>query len=193
MGALASGAAAGIGTGAFTSVSANRALTVQTKDDSNALLGIKSTGSNNASEYVDNSGNNVSIDISSDDGGNGVNDDAITIIRDLLKITNQGSQKVYVWFDGVPDGVSIFHDDSNFPKAENGGQYTGNLNEPGTGRFQPNDPDASESGINYFKLPDLGPGDSLDEIGISVNTTNGEVDFQSDITVVAKTLDEAES
>lgn len=192
VGSLTAASAAAMGTGAFTSVSANREMVVKTKDDNDALLAIESTGSDNADEYVDDSGDAVRIDIESDDGGKGVNDDAYTIIRDLLKITNQGSQEVYVWFEGVPDGVSIFHDDGDFPKGESGGDYTGNLNEPGTGRFQPDDPDASESS-NYFKLPDLGPGDSLDEIGLSVNTNDGEVDFDGDITVVAKTLDEAES
>lgn len=209
MGSLVAGGAAATGTGAFTSVEANRAMTISTRYNGDALLGISPTGSDNSEAYVE--GGNVnggyqnaqSIDLGDsdgdpvgDNGAYGVNADAVTIIRDLLKLKNQGSQKVYVYIEGVPDNVSFFHDDPSFPKAEDGGEYTGNLNEPGTGRFQPDDPDASDTGPSdpnrYFKLPDLEPGDTLDDIGLSINTTGGNVNFNSDITIVAATLDELE-
>ena len=211
LGSLAAGGAAAMGTGAFTSVEANRAMTINTRYNGDALLGISpSDNSDNADAYVEGGSvpggyqNAQSIDLGDSNGdpvGNngayGVNADAVTIIRDLLDIRNQGSQTVYVYIEGVPDKVSFFHDDSSFPKAEDGGEYTGNLNEPGTGRFQPDDPDASDTGPSdpnrYFKLPDLDPGDSLENIGLSVNTTGGNVNFNSDITIVAGTLDELES
>lgn len=195
-GSLAAASAGAIGTGAFTSVSASRSLVVETAADNNALLGIeRQESSSNADEYVDNSGNAIAIDFSSDDGGTGVNSNAYSIFRDLLKITNQGSQTVYVWFEGLPDGVRVFHDDSDFTKAADSGNpddYTGNLSNPGTGRFQPDDPDASDSDL-YYSLPDLGPGDALENVGMLVDTRDGDVSFDGTITVVAKTLTEAES
>ena len=207
LGSLAAGGAAATGTGAFTSVEANRSMTINTRYNGDALLGISPAGSNNSDAYVQggsvNGGyqNAQSIVLGggkfTENGAYGVNADATTVIRDLLSIKNQGSQTVYVYIDGVPDKVSFFHDDSDFPKAEDGGEYTGNLNEPGTGRFQPDDPDASDTGPSdsnrYFKLPDLAPGDSLDDIGLSIDTTSGNVNFDDDITIVAGTLEELES
>lgn len=203
MGALAAGGAAGMGTGAFTSVSANRGLTVNTRYDSDALLGLQKMDTPNGNEYVESPGesgsNGIAIDLGDSDGdavgsngAYGVNGNAYTIIRDLMEIRNQGSQEVYVHFENAPDRVRFFHDDPDFPKGEDGGEYTGNLSTPGTGRFQPDDPDASESN-NYFKLPDLAPGDSLSNIGLLIDTRGGNVQTNGEVTIVAETLDEAES
>ncbi|WP_251343382.1 hypothetical protein [Haloplanus halophilus] len=205
VGSLAAGAAAVTGTGAFTSVQADRSLTINTRYNSDALLGLGAEDSENGDEYVVNPGasgsNGIAIDLGDADGdsvgdgsGNpyGVNGNALTIIRDLIYVKNQGSQEVYVHFEGLPNNVRVFHDDSSFPKGEDGGAYTGNLSNPGTGRFQPDDPDASESN-NYFKLPDLSPGDTLENIGLLIDTTSGNVQFSGDITIVAETLEEAES
>jgi hypothetical protein len=207
LGSLAAAGAAAMGTGAFTSVEANRGLTVNTRYNSDALLGLQKMNTPNGNEYVDSpgsggTGNALAIDLGDSDGdpvgshgAYGVNGKAYTIIRDLMEITNQGSQKVYVHFENAPEKVRFFHDDPNFPKAEDTGNpddYTGNLSSPGTGRFQPDDPDASESN-NYFKLPDLDPGDKLSNIGLLVDTRNGNVQTNGEITIVAETLEEAES
>lgn len=202
LGSLAAGGAAVTGTGAFTSVQANRGLTVNSRDDSDALLGLQGMDTPNGDAYVESQGNSIAIDLGDSDGdpvgsngAYGVNSNSYTIIRDMLKITNQGSQTVYVHFENAPNKVRFFHDDPDFPKAEDTGDsddYTGNLSTPGTGRFQPDDPDASESN-NYFKLPDLGPGDSLENVGLLVDTRNGNVQTNGEITIVAETLAEAES
>jgi hypothetical protein len=198
-----------MGTGAFTLVRADRGLTVNTRYNGDALLGISPSGSDNSDAYVEGGGQNqsgytneLSIDLGDSDGdpvgshgAYGVNGSAYTIIRDLLDIKNQGSQKVYVYFEGAPSKVRFFHDDPAFPKAEdtgNASDYTGNLSTPGTGRFQPDDPDASDSN-NYFKLPDLEPGDSLEKVGLLVDTRSGNVQTNGEVTIVAGTLEELES
>jgi hypothetical protein len=207
LGSLAAGSAAAVGTGAFTLVEADRGLTVNTRFNGDALLGIsraKDGGSvtPNADAYVEGGDtptgfeNELKIVLGggqfTDAGAYGVNGSAYTVIRDLLDFKNQGSQTVYVYIDDTPDKVRFFHDDPDFPKGPDGGEYTGNLSNPGSGRFQPDDPDASDSN-NYFKLPDLDPGESLENVGLLVDTRDGNVQTNGSITIVAGTLEELES
>ena len=206
LGSLAAGGAAAMGTGAFTSVRADRGLTVNTRYNSDALLGLQKMNTPNGNAYVESPGasgsNGIAIDLGDSDGdpvgsngAYGVNGNAYTIIRDLMKITNQGSQTVYVYFEGAPSKVRFFHDDGDFPKAPETGKssdYTGNLSTPGTGRFQPDDPDASDSN-NYYKLPDLDPGDELSNVGLLVDTRDGNVQTNGEVTIVAGTKEELES
>lgn len=99
IGALGGGSALVTGTGAFTSVEANRDLSVQVADDSSALLRMAAAGEGN-DEYVTTDGGELGIDITSsnptDAGGQGVNADATTVIADLFEIQNQGTQEVAV-------------------------------------------------------------------------------------------------
>ena len=101
LGALATGSAAAVGTGAFTSVSATRNVDVEVAGDASAYLRLEGTGGDN-SEYVTSSGsgNTLSIDLDSSnatsENGNGVNPDAVTQLDDVFKIENQGTQEVSV-------------------------------------------------------------------------------------------------
>ncbi len=102
LGALASGTAAAVGTGAFSSVTATRDIDVEVADDSSAYLGLRGAGGAN-SDYVTEDGTDetLTIDLSSsnDDvagGGEGVNPNAVTQIDDLFEISNQGAQEVSV-------------------------------------------------------------------------------------------------
>lgn len=99
IGALGGGSAIVTGTGAFTSVEANRDLSVQVADDSSALLRMAAAGEGN-DEYVTTDGGELGIDITSsnptDAGGQGVNADATTVIADLFEIQNQGTQEIAV-------------------------------------------------------------------------------------------------
>lgn len=99
LGTAAAGTATAVGTGAFTSVSANRSVTVQTAGDKSALLGIVPGDSGLVQQQDD----TVSIAIDgSRSGGEGVNLDAVTTIGDpgnpeddhAFKIVNQGTQSV---------------------------------------------------------------------------------------------------
>jgi hypothetical protein len=103
LGVAGSGAAFVTGSGAFTSVEAQRDATVEVADDANAYLSITDTGNANA-EYVteDNGSSNseFGLDFTSSNspggGGVGVNANAVTVFEDLFEVRNQGTQRVEV-------------------------------------------------------------------------------------------------
>jgi hypothetical protein len=91
------GGGALIGTGAFTTVEAERTVAVETAGDANAFLGI--TPGDEGDQYVTQN-DTIEIDISGTNaGGQGVNQDAVTAIDQLLEITNNGTNDVVVGFD----------------------------------------------------------------------------------------------
>jgi hypothetical protein len=103
LGTLA-GAGGIAGTGAFTSVSAKRGVTVAVAGDDSALLTIDGCDGPNG-DYVTGAGSGTAtLDISpsNDDVGAGVNPDAVTVIDNALRLTNQGTQQVGVWLDVEP-------------------------------------------------------------------------------------------
>jgi hypothetical protein len=126
LGALASGGAAAMGTGAFTSVEADRSVDVNVSDDAGAYLRLEGTGGPN-SEYVtgDGNGNQLEIDLTDSNDNfpnstdpNGVNPNALTQIDDLFVIQNQGTQEVDVGISktsnsGNADLVTFYANDSN--------------------------------------------------------------------------------
>jgi hypothetical protein len=101
LGALASGSAAAVGTGAFTSVNAERSVDVEVAGDANAYLGLEPVSSSPNSAYVQVNSGEVSFDFSDSNdnlnnatSGAGFNPDAVTDVEDLLRVTNQGTQDV---------------------------------------------------------------------------------------------------
>jgi nitrous oxidase accessory protein NosD len=106
------GAGGAIGSGAFTSVSARRDLEVQVADDSDALLAMEPAGGPNGA-YASGSGGTIALDFSSSNGdvtGDGVGVDSVYDFDDVFRITNQGTQTVYVWI--TLSGGSQFDDDN---------------------------------------------------------------------------------
>lgn len=128
IGALGGGSAVVTGTGAFTSVEANRDLSVQVADDSSALLRMAAAGEEN-DEYVTTDGGELGIDLTSDnptaEGGTGVNANAITVIADLFEIQNQGTQEIdvkatplsFVDNDGSDTLLVLVVPQTNFPSV----------------------------------------------------------------------------
>lgn len=180
MGSLAAGGAATIGSGAFTSVSANRSVDVNVADDSDALLRIVKdrrgeSPTANAEEYVETSGGTVSLDFTeTDSGAGGINDDATTVIDDLLMIENQGTQGVYVGYThpASPNGnFALYHEDPDYRGDHGGSNYNAPTTDP-AGTLVENDgqlnintaPDADGDG--YPDLVYLNPGDQLKHIGL---------------------------
>jgi hypothetical protein len=100
LGSLTAAGAAAVGTGAFTSMSADRSVDVAVADDADALLSLTPVpGSANAA-YVSTDGGTLRVDISDgNDGvlGEGVNTGATTVFADLFRVTNRGTQTVYLW------------------------------------------------------------------------------------------------
>jgi hypothetical protein len=117
LGSLTAAGAAGIGTGAFTSVSADRAVAVEVADDSSAFLmfdpGLKSSTNDAFASYED--GQLVLDFDETDAGGQGVNHDAVSQFDQVFKLVNHGTQAVNVWFEHDLPGVTFyrFDPDSN--------------------------------------------------------------------------------
>jgi hypothetical protein len=108
LGSLAAGGAATMGTGAFTSVEADRQVDVEVAGDSSAYLALQKAADENddpganSDAYVDTSGAEVSLDFSSgngDVGGDGFNPNAITEVDNLIEVQNQGTQSAYLSVD----------------------------------------------------------------------------------------------
>jgi hypothetical protein len=133
MGSLAAGGAATIGTGAFSTVTANRTVNVSVADDNDALLAFDASGNDN-SAYATKSGAQISIDLDSSnsttEGGEGINQDATTEIFDIFDVENQGTQNAIVYvpptsvdnqggFDRDDDGLYFDPQVSNMPNGNN--------------------------------------------------------------------------
>jgi hypothetical protein len=91
LGALASGSAAAVGTGAFTSVSANRTLSVETAGDVDAYLGLDAS----VSPHANQSGGPMEFQFDGSSeaaSGQGLNQNADTTFTDVLRIENQGTE-----------------------------------------------------------------------------------------------------
>ena len=132
LGTVAAGAGVIGGTGAFTSVTANRTVNVETAGDADAALSLEPTDSSNANEYVTapNDGTiQLDLDGTSDDSADssGLNQNAKTTIDDLVKITNNGSQDISeinleITDDSSTDLSGVFE----FTKGPDGSTNVGN-------------------------------------------------------------------
>lgn len=96
LGALASGSAAAVGTGAFNFANVERGVDVNLADDSNAFLALDAT-----SDYADGSGSrlNITFDEDATVDGSGINENSDYSFTGVFSITNQGSQSVGVWIN----------------------------------------------------------------------------------------------
>ena len=86
------------GTGAFSSVTADRTVTVSVADDADALLGLEPHSASNG-QYATTSGGQLELRIDDSNPlipGDGINQDAISTFDDVFNITNQGTQRVAV-------------------------------------------------------------------------------------------------
>ncbi|QZA88497.1 hypothetical protein K0C01_12060 [Salinarchaeum sp. IM2453] len=179
LGALSAGSAAAVSTGAFTSVEADRDITVDVADDSDALLAFSETDDSPNADYVTVEDDVVGIDVSDNNGNldqdpSGVNEDATTIIRSLFNITNQGTQAVLVWIEDQPDDWGFFADNSETYRPDTGlgvGDQSGN---PPLG--------GPRDDLLYLK-----PGEKLTDVGFF---GDGESDVDESITIQAATPDE---
>ena len=111
-GALATGSAAAIGSGAFTSVEADRDISVEVADDSDAFLALEvHDGPNGA--YAEETGDPGTIEFNFDgdadtEGGSGISDEAFWNFEDVFVIQNQGTQPVGVQLEFLDDDGEQF-------------------------------------------------------------------------------------
>ncbi|GAA0524279.1 Protein of unknown function [Halorubrum aquaticum] len=99
LGMISGGAAIASGTGAFTSVEADRDVAVQVANDSSAFLALNAIGPN--APYMSTSNGQLGIDLTGSNtsgisGGQGVNTSAVTVFEDMFEVQNQGTQDVEV-------------------------------------------------------------------------------------------------
>ena len=103
LGALATGSAAAIGTGAFTSVEAERSVSVNTAGDANAYLKFSSDN-----DFVTNkNGDQLTIDLggpSNSENGRGFNRNAASVIHEVFAVTNQGEDGIELSIEYSGDG-----------------------------------------------------------------------------------------
>jgi hypothetical protein len=156
IGSLAAGSAAAMGTGAFTSASANRELTVSTASDSDAYLTLESLDTPNSNEFVSETGGRsdtlaITID-QSEQGGEGVNEQAEMYFDDLFRVKNQGTQPVWFWMESGTQGVGFYKGDQEVSISTDGHNI-----EP-------------RPTIQYLEV-----GDSID-VGLSINTVGTPFD-----------------
>jgi hypothetical protein len=92
LGTAAAGTSAAVSTGAFTSVSADRSVSVEVADDADALLAMTPSNGPNG-EYAAADGGTIALDFTDTDaGGTGVGTDSTYHFDDVFRITNQGTQ-----------------------------------------------------------------------------------------------------
>ena len=100
LGALATGSAAAMGTGAFSIVSASRSLNVNVSGDRSAYLGLDPSISRYAS--INSSGQmEIEFDGSNGQSGSGLNDDATSLFQNVFKIINNGTDTINVDLTGL--------------------------------------------------------------------------------------------
>jgi len=106
LGALATGSAAAMGTGAFSTVNAERAVSLQVTGDANAYLGLE------ASSQYSTFDNQNRLQISLDQ----LNKNARTEITDIFTIRNNGNQDAAIFID---DGSYAFAGAAEKPSKSN--------------------------------------------------------------------------
>lgn len=116
LGALATGSAAAVGTGAVTSVRADRGFKVDVAGDENAYVGL--TG-NTDSAFVNHSDDTLSLDFASDsgNGGKGVNI-GVTEARPAFEIKNQSTEKLYIQLENPLSNNDLTTSASGRAKSE---------------------------------------------------------------------------
>jgi hypothetical protein len=121
VGTLATGAGAVLGTGAFSSVNADRTASVQVTGDASALLGLEPAPA--GSEYAAITDGTVGINIDgTSTGAQGVNQNAVTVIDRLIKVTNNGTTDITVGF--IDD--LVVERDATYDANPTGWAYAGN-------------------------------------------------------------------
>ena len=115
-----------VGTGAFTSVEADRTVSVSVAGDANAFLAMDASGTANGEFASINGNDQIELDFSdSNGGGDGLGLNSTYEFDDVFRITNQGTQPVYVWanFSGgtLDDDDIWFYPGSNSDRELNDG------------------------------------------------------------------------
>ncbi|TKX83991.1 hypothetical protein EXE43_21310 [Halorubrum sp. SS5] len=93
------GGGALLGTGAFTTVTAERTVSVETAGDASAFLQLvpATENDNDNGAYASQEDGTITIELDGDattEGGSGLNQNAKTTIRDIVQVTNNGTDPI---------------------------------------------------------------------------------------------------
>ena len=187
MGSLAAGGAATIGTGAFTSIQANRSVTLNVADDADAFLGLEPQpaangpgDTPNAQDYVfTETDGTIEIDISTtSNGGQGLNKDSAAQFRNLIQVENQGTQGIIFGhsMSFAPQTAYVYHDDGRY-KPGGAKKQAGETNLVNDGN--PDNAGTNVNNISTKNLPYIKAGDTLKNIGIGVTEPESFADLNS--------------
>jgi hypothetical protein len=100
LGSLVAGGGALLGTGAFTTVEAERTVNVNTAGDGSAFLQLQpatENGNDNGAYANQPDGETITITLNGNagtSGGSGLNKNAKTTIRDIVQVTNNGTDPI---------------------------------------------------------------------------------------------------
>lgn len=174
LGGIAAGGGTLLGTGAFTSVQADRSITVETAGDADAFLALEPTSEPNG-EYAETTGDTLEVAIGED--GPGVNLNAITHVDRVFRITNRGTQAVVLYFEETSSDntsavdVGTRTDQLRTDSVPEDGQPTSN-GIVDTRVADISDPSPPDSGAGYGDIGVLlGVGDALD-VGFYIDTSD---------------------
>ena len=194
LGSAAVGGATAVSTGAFTSVEANRDISVEVAGDQEALLAFEKATTDadgggsvtpNAEDYVSlPSDGQLSLNFTgSDEGASGLNADASSKFANLFDIVNQGTQTVEVYVSpDQPGGISFFAEGPD-----------SNTNSNGNENYPDPDNDGDQDQGAGFADDDpviLGVGSRVENIGCRVETPEDLSDDAIEMTIVAQETDE---
>jgi hypothetical protein len=107
LGVLAAGGSAVLGTSAVSSVTAERNITATVAGDGKAYLEIqKGTANGFAVENLD---GEFRVSLADDpDGGNGLNEDAVSSFDDVFRINNTGEENLKVHIEDAKDRIEFY-------------------------------------------------------------------------------------
>ncbi|MFW5905542.1 MAG: DUF1102 domain-containing protein [archaeon] len=119
VGSLTAASAVGIGTGAFTQMSAARSVDVQVADDAKAYTAIVPHPDSPNAHFANDDGDKLRLDFTDSNstyfsfGGDGVNKDSVYYFDNVFAIMNRGTQDIYWWLttQDLP-GVYFYGDKS---------------------------------------------------------------------------------
>ncbi|SFB79085.1 Protein of unknown function [Halobiforma haloterrestris] len=183
MGALASGAAAAVGTGAFNIARVDRNMEVDIVDDGDAYLGLES--SSKYAEEKDDGQLEIAFDGSIDgQNGDGLSDNANYVFTDVFSIHNNGTDEIAVTLSDSLDSIGW---ETEFPRAYYSFDKIGTTNDVnGDGDFTGGTADDGAF---------LAPGEELyvhfEFVGREAELENGRDDWPGSIGVYAEAKEDS--
>jgi len=171
IGSLAVGSGAALGSGAFTSVEADRTVTVQTAADTDAYLSLTGDG-----EYISQSNSGtLTIDLGAPDSNAAFNEDAVTTISGVVTISSNAQDSSTPSF-GFDDGSNSSTGTITIGLDTEGGSpadVTFNLNEQENTFVDSNGASTTSASTAYIDV-------KVDTTVDSASTTSGPLTIVAD-------------